>query len=274
MLQSAKNESERKKIKGNQIHGIEIRDDMFSIATTNMILRGDGQSNLICDDFFAKDPNKLQLEGGGVTVGFMNPPYSQAKDKSTAHLSELCFIRQLLDSVTVGGRIAVIVPVSAMIGKRKEDKAVKKEILKNNTLEGVISLNKNTFYRVGTVPCIAIFTAGEPQQPDKLSKFINFEDDGFEVKKHLGLVETERAKDKRQYLLDCWRDKNLDYPSKFMVKTTIEDTDEWLHSFYYYNDEIPKEIDFVNSIADYLTFEFNMVTHGKGYIFEQKDGTK
>ena len=30
--------------------------------------------------------------------------------------------------------------------------------------------------------------------------------------------------------------------------------------------------DFMNSIADYLTFEFNMVTHGKGYLFEQKGG--
>lgn len=274
MLQAAKNENERKQIKKKQIYGIEIRDDMFSIATTNMILRGDGQSNLICTDFFATDPGKVQLNGGGITVGFMNPPYSQAKDKNTANLSELCFIRQLLNCVTTGGRVAVIVPVSAMIGKTKEDKAIKKEILKHHTLEGVISLNKNTFYRVGTVPCIAVFTAGEPQTADKLSTFVNFEDDGFEVKKHLGLVETERAKDRRQYLLDCWHDKVRDYPSNFMVKTTVEDTDEWLHSFYYYNDEIPTEKDFMNSIADYLTFEFNMVTHGKGFLFEQKDGEK
>jgi type I restriction-modification system DNA methylase subunit len=202
----------------------------------------------------------------------MNPPYSQAKGKDTAHLSELCFIRHLLDSITVGGRVAVIVPVSAMIGKTKEDKAVKAEILKNHTLEGVISLNKDTFYRVGTVPCIAVFTAGESHPADKQSKFINFEDDGFEVKKHLGLVETERAKDRRQYLLDCWRGKVSDYPSSFMVETTVEESDEWLHSFYYYNDEIPTEQDFLNSIADYLTFEFNMVTHGKGYLFGEKRG--
>jgi len=39
-----------------------------------------------------------------------------------------------------------------MIGKTKEDKAVKQDILKKHTLEGVISLNKDTFYRVGTVP--------------------------------------------------------------------------------------------------------------------------
>ena len=272
MLHSAKNDAERKRIKQRQIHGIEIRDDMFSIATTNMILRGDGQSNLICDDFLSQDPGELQLKGGGVTVGFMNPPYSQAKDKNTAHLSELCFIRHLLDSVTSGGRVAVIVPVSAMIGKTKEDKAVKVEILKNHTLEGVIRLNKNTFYGVGTVPCIAVFTAGEPHPADKIAKFVNFEDDGFVVKMHLGLVETECAKDRRQYLLDCWKGKITDFPSKFMVETTVEDSDEWLHSFYYYNDEIPTEEDFLNSIADYLTFEFNMITHGRGYLFGERGG--
>lgn len=200
----------------------------------------------------------------------MNPPYSQAKNKDTANLSELCFIRHLLNSITEGGRAAVIVPVSAMIGKTKEDKAIKKEILKNHTLEGVISLNKDTFYRVGTVPCIAVFTTGIPHSAEKKSKFINFEDDGYEVKKHLGLVETERAKDKRQYLLDCWHGKIKDFPSSFMVETTVEDTDEWLHSFYYYNDEIPTEEDFLNSIGDYLTFEFNMISHDKGYLFEQR----
>ncbi|MDR0908385.1 MAG: SAM-dependent methyltransferase [Spirochaetaceae bacterium] len=269
MLRDAKDNNERKLIKQKRINGIEDREDMFAIATTNMILRGDGQSNLHCGDFFKFKTADLQLYGGGVTVGFMNPPYSQAKDKATAHLSELCFIRQLLNSITTGGRCAVIVPVSAMIGKTKEDKEVKKEILKSHTLEGVISLNKNTFYRIGTVPCAAVFTAGEPHPKDKIVKFINFEDDGFEVKKHLGLVETERAKDRKSYLLDCWRSKISDAPSNFMVETIIEDTDEWIHSFYYYNDEIPTEEDFMNSIADYLTFEFNMITHERKYLFEE-----
>ena len=110
-------------------------------------------------------------------------------------------------------------------------KQVKKEILKNHTLEGVISLNKDTFYRVGTVPCIAVFSTGEPHPKEKLVKFINFENDGFEVKKHLGLVETERARDRKQFLLDCWKGKVKEFPSSFMVETTVEDTDEWLHSF-------------------------------------------
>lgn len=272
MLHDAETESQRRDIKKNQIHGIEIRDDMFSIATTNMILRGDGQSNLVCDDFFNQNASNLQLKG--ITVGFMNPPYSQAKGKSTAHLSELSFVSHLLDCITKGGRASVIIPVSAMIGKTKEDKVIKQEILKHHTLEGVISLSKDTFYRVGVVPCIAVFTAGEQHPVDKRVKFINFEDDGFEVKKHLGLVKTERAKDRRQYLLDCWNGKLSEYPSKFMVETAVEASDEWLHSFYYYNDEVPTEQDFINSIADYLTFEFNMIAHGRGYLFKQEGGGK
>ena len=47
----------------------------------------------------------------------------------------------------------------------------------------------------------------------------------------------------------------------------MKQTDEWLHSFYYFNDEIPSDDDFFNTMADYLTFEFNMITHGKGYLF-------
>lgn len=268
MLSKAESVEERKHIKQRQIYGIEKREDMFTIATTNMILRGDGQSNLLCGDFLGYKADELQLHQP--TVGFMNPPYSQAKGKNTSNLSELSFIEHLLNSLLLGGRCVVIVPTSAMIGKTKSDKAIKSSIYKHHTLEGVISLNKNTFYGVGTVPCIAVFTAGEPHPKNKEVKFINFEDDGFIVKKHKGLVETEKAKDKKTYLLDCWFDKICDAPSSFMVKSTVKEDDEWLHSFYYYNDEIPNEEDFEKSIADYLTFEFNMITHGRGYLFEKE----
>ncbi len=54
-----------------------------------------------------------------------------------------------------------------------------------------------------------------------------------------------------------------------MVETTVEPDDEWLHSFYYFNDEIPKDEDFEKTIADYLTFEFNMIAQGRGYLFEE-----
>lgn len=263
MLKKADNDIQRKNIRQNQLHGIELRPNMFTIATTNMILRGDGKSNLINDDFLKQDSNKLQLKQA--TVGMMNPPYSQGS-KQNPDLYEIAFTEHLLNSLSVGARCAVIVPQSTMTGKSKEEAFIKENILKNHTLEGVITLNKDTFYGVGTMPCIALFTAGEPHSADKICKFINFEDDGYKVAPHIGLLETESAKDKKQHLLDVWFDR-IDSETKFCVKTTVETDDEWLHSFYYFNDEIPTEADFEKAIGDYLSFEFSMVMQNREYLF-------
>lgn len=267
MLKKADNDVQKKSIRQNQLHGIELRPNMFTIATTNMILRGDGKSNLINDDFLKQDPNKLQLKQA--TVGMMNPPYSQGSKQNT-DLYEIAFTEHLLNSLSVGARCAVIVPQSTMTGKSKEEATIKENILKNHTLEGVITLNKDTFYGVGTMPCIAIFTAGEPHPTDKVCKFINFEDDGYKIAPHIGLLETESAKDKKQHLLDVWFER-IDSETKFCVKTTVEANDEWLHSFYYFNDEIPTEADFDKTIGDYLSFEFSMIMKGKQYLFEEVD---
>ncbi len=268
MENMAENEEQKKHIKSNQLHGIEIREDMFSIATTNMILRDDGKSQLVPGNFLAMDAKELRKKK--YTVGFINPPYSQAKGKDTAHLSEIHFIEHLLNSLDDNAVCLAIVPQSSMVGKRKEDKQTKKRILEKHSLRGVITLNKETFYRIGTNPCIAIFTAHKPHDAKERVKFFNFEDDGFVINKHIGPVKTERAKERKVKLLDCWYDRD-DAETKFMVKTTIESTDEWLHSFYYFNDEIPKAQDFENSISDYLTFEFNMIMQGKNYLFENAE---
>lgn len=260
-------ETQIKNIKKHQLFGIEEQSYMFTIATTNMILRGDGKSNLENGDFLAEKSGKLQLKG--CTVGMMNPPYSMGS-KANPDLYEINFIKQLLDSLVEDGRAAVIVPQSTFTGKTKVEREKKQEIFKKHTLEGVITLNKNTFYGVGTNPCIAIFTAHNPHPKEKMCKFINFEEDGFIVSKHIGLIDNGTHKDKKQHLLDVWFGRS-EAPTKFCVETTIEDSDEWLHSFYYFNDEIPTEADFQKTIADYLTFEVNMITHGRGYLFGLDD---
>lgn len=267
MLSKTDDAAQKKNIRQKQLHGVELRPNMFTIATTNMILRGDGKSNLLNDDFFKLDAGKLQLKQA--TVGMMNPPYSQGS-KQNPDLYEMSFVEHLLDSLVAGARCVVIVPQSSMTGKTKEEQALKENILKHHTLEGVISLSKDTFYGVGTIPCIAVFTAGEPHPAEKICKFINFENDGYKVAAHVGLVETESAKDKKQHLLDVWFGR-MDAETKFCVKTTIEATDEWLHSFYYFNDEIPTEEDFIKTIGDYLTFEFSMVMQGREYLFREDD---
>ena len=265
MVKMTNDENQRRSIKRDQLFGIEQQPYMFTIATTNMILRGDGKSNLHNLDFLKQNPNQIQLKG--CTVGLMNPPYSQGTKQDPSQY-EISFTQHLLDSLAEGARAVVIIPQSSVTGKSKEEQNIKNNILRHHTLEGVITLNKNTFYGVGTNPCIAVFTAGIPHDKNHLCKFINFEDDGFVVSKHIGLEETASAKDKRQHLLDVWFGR-IGAETKFCVETTIEAEDEWLHAFYYFNDEIPSEKDFENTMADYLTFEFNMITHGRGYLFEE-----
>lgn len=204
--------SKRNSIKKDQIYGIEIHNYMFTISTTNMILRGDGKSNLENADFLKLNPSEIQLKG--CNVGMLNPPYSQGSSKNP-DLYEISFTEHLLDSLVEGGRAAVIVPQSSMTGKTNVEKEIKRSILKKHTLEGVITLNKDTFYNFGVNPCIAVFTTGIPHDKNKKCKFINFKDDGYKVAKHIGLIETPQAKDKKQYLLDVcfdclWQNKSTE----------------------------------------------------------------
>ena len=268
MIKKAKTEEQIRNIKQNQLFGIEEQSYMFTIATTNMILRGDGKSNLENKDFFKTNPHKTQLRQ--CNVGMINPPYSMGS-KDNTDLYEINFINHLLDSIIAGGKVAAIVPESTMVGGRsKFQKQMKKNLLSKNTLEGVITLNPNTFYNVGTNPCIAIFTAGIPHDKNKLVKFINFKDDGFVIKKHIGLTKTPNADDKKQNLLNMWFNDNQEFKNSICVKEKITVEDEWIHSFYYFNDDLPKNDEFENAIADYLSFEVNMINHGKSYLFGEK----
>lgn len=63
----------------------------------------------------------------------------------------------------------------------------------------------------------------------------------------------------------------MEFESRFCVETTIEPDDEWLHSFYYFNDEIPTDADFEKAMADYLVFEFSMILNNREYLFEKPE---
>lgn len=189
MLSMADSERQRKDIKKKQLHGFELQSNMFAVAAANMILRRDGNSNLECCDFLKKNPAQVQLKGA--TVGLMNPPYSQGS-KADPEQYELSFIEHLLDALTTGARAAVIVPQSSMTGKSKAEQAFKESIMKKHTLEGVITCNTDTFYGVGVNPVIAVFTAHEPHEADKVCKFIDFRDDGYVVRASGSPVEVLR----------------------------------------------------------------------------------
>lgn len=99
MLKQTDDVDEKNEIRKNRLFGIEDQSYMFTIATTNMILRGDGKSNLENKDFLKQNPSKLQLKG--CTVGMMNPPYSQGS-KQNVNLYEISFTEHLLNSIVDG----------------------------------------------------------------------------------------------------------------------------------------------------------------------------
>ncbi|MBF2420578.1 N-6 DNA methylase [Listeria seeligeri] len=267
MLKKASSEEQKQNIKQNQLFGIELQEKLFTVATTNMILRGDGKSNLQLADMFTKTEEEMQKKQ--INKILFNPPYSQAKTKELSHLSELSFIHHALDMLVYGGKLAVIIPQSTMVGKTKKDKALKKEILEKHTLDYVITLNKNTFYGVGVNPCIAIFTAGKPHFKQKKVRFFNFEDDGYVVRKHIGLIpDGVLPEEKRKYLLDNINGDVYDIQNEFVVSSIVTAEDEWLHSYFYFNNEIPNEEVFEQVVADYLLFKLDMKLHGRGDMFE------
>ncbi|HAP4929224.1 TPA: N-6 DNA methylase [Enterococcus faecalis] len=269
MLHDAKTDAEKQNIRQNQLFGIELQEKLFTVATTNMILRGDGKSNLQLADMFSISGKEMREKG--ITKILFNPPYSQAKSKDLHHLSELSFIQHALEMIEEGGKLAVIVPQSTMVGKTRKDKDKKETILKNNTLESVITLNKDTFYGIGVNPCIAIFTAGRQHPDNKQVLFVNFVDDGYSVKKHIGLVPDGSAKIKRSKLINLIRGNYFELDNKFYVRSTVTAEDEWLYSYFYFNDEIPKPEAFEKTVQDYLAFKFDQTIHGRGYLFEDEE---
>ncbi|PVX35266.1 N-6 DNA methylase [Janthinobacterium sp. 78] len=273
------NETTRNDIRKNRLHGIELQDKLFAIGTTNMILRGDGKANFRRDSIFEAPMHEMRGDkfddkgnlvlGHGFTKVLLNPPYSQAKDGTTRHLSELAFIEKALSFLNPGGRLAAIVPQSAMVGKTTEDKSRKASILSKHSLDAVITMNNATFADSGVSvhPVIALFTAGRAHSKDAKVKFINFQNDGYKVQKNRGLTDDGTASSRRKHLLEVLRGDTVDDTS-FIVRSEITAADEWQHSYFYFNDQPPSVEDFMTTIADYLAWQVDMHAHGYGDLID------
>lgn len=276
MADKSLNEKEKNEkifdIKQNRLFGIEVDSKLFAIATTNMILRGDGKSNLHRDDMF--HIKKRSLTSNKITKLLMNPPYSQAKKSTSKNESEMHFILRALDFMEDGGQAVFIVPQSTMTngprGVRKADYLeLKKELLESNKIDAVITMNGQTFYPKATDTVICVITKGIPQK-DNRTLFYNFKDDGYKLNHHLGMLPDGSEIDKKKRLLDVYFDK-IDVDTSLAVKHKISAEDEWLHSFFYFNDRIPEREDFLKSISEYLTYEFKMKVDGRSYLFEEEN---
>ena len=197
---------------------------MYSIAFSNLYLRNCNTDNLLCNSFFKVKVNDLGSKG--FSVGMINPPYSQGSAKNP-ELYEINFILRMMDCLAPGGRGIAIVPQSTMFGNSKAESKTKRLLLERHTLEGVITLNNQTFFGVGVNPCICVFTAGEPHTKDKLVKFIDFSDDGYVVELKQGLVASRSAKEKKKHLLQIWNEEIED--DSMCAKCTVGPNDDWIY---------------------------------------------
>lgn len=69
-------EEERESVKQSQIYGIEYENGAFGLSSTNMLIHGDGNSNIIPDSMF----NRADwIKHANINVVLMNPPYNATK---------------------------------------------------------------------------------------------------------------------------------------------------------------------------------------------------
>lgn len=160
-------------IKAEQLLGLEILPEIYMLAVLNMILMGDGSSNILnqnsIDDFsgeyaFKKDKTKFPAD-----VFILNPPYSAAGNG-------MVFVEKALNMMHKG-YAAVIIQDSAGSGKASE---FNRRILKRHSLIASIKMPTDLFIGKSSVQTsIYVFKANEAHHAKLAVKFIDFSNDGY-----------------------------------------------------------------------------------------------
>ena len=241
------NDKEIDAIKRNQLYGVESDDDIYTLAIANMIVRGDGKSNIVFGDCF--NPKIIKdLESKQLTVGLINPPYSQ-KDHT-----ELEFVQNMLDLLVPGGTGVVVVPMSCAIGTKF--KTEREKLFKNHTLKAVFSMPDDIFYsnNASTNVCVMVWIAHKPHDSTKQTFFGYYKDDGFVKAKKLGRIDKfNRWESIKQEWLDLY--ENLDVKDGLTAKRPVKWDDEWLCEAYMETDYSNlKQSDFEQTVKNYLAY--------------------
>src|SRR3989344_3782454 len=181
-----KDKKEFENFKQNGIYGIEEQDPIISLAIVNMIFRGDGKTNMIEGNCFnkwltvKKENGKIKADYldknkedriRPITKVMINPPFSQDK-------KEFEFIEQALDQMQDGGILFCVLPVGALV---KQAKFIqwRKEMLKKNTLLGVVTFPTDLVYPVGTHTLGIYIKKGLPHNKNRNVLWIKVDKDGF-----------------------------------------------------------------------------------------------
>ena len=276
-------------VKKEHIYGIEVEEKAYGLSTTNMLIHGDGNSNIKFGSCF---DCKAFIKSANPDIVLMNPPYNakpigiperykknwgKAKDGKEDPTKGLVFIHYLSDVIAEINKerennddqrktvkLAVLLPVSAAIGTSKIIENEKIEMLKNNTLEAVFTLPNEIFYPGASASaCCMLFTLGKPHK--KADGTVNetffgyCKEDGFKKKKNLGRIEQfdENNNSKWKVIEEEWlylynNKKSIDGKS---ATATVDGKSEWLCEAYMKTDYSKlSEKDFQQSLNNYLAY--------------------
>ena len=247
-------------IKTEQLLGLEVLPSIYMLAVLNMILMGDGSTNILNKDSLRNFDGKYGFgktkEKFPATAFILNPPYSAAGNG-------MIFVKKAL-SMMNKGYAAVIIQSSAGTGKATE---INKEILKNNTLLASIKMPNDLFVGKSSVQTyIYVFQVAQAHEKDNVVKFINFTEDGYtrtnRKKSSVNLKDTNNAKERYQEVVDLvkYGKKKLHYLSENdYYEGTIDPQNgaDWNQSAPI--DTTPTEEDFKKTVADYLSWKVSAI---------------
>ena len=244
------------RIKAEQLLGLELLSSIYMLAILNMILMGDGSSNILNKNSFTDFDGKYGF--GKHNTPFpadafvLNPPYS-------AEGNGMNFVERALNMMNKG-YAAIIIQNSAGSGKARD---INKRILQRNTLIASVKMPIDLFLGKSSVQTnIYVFKVAEKHDPKQIVKFIDFSNDGYtrtnRKKASNNLRDTDRAKERYDELVNLvhYGKQHLNiFTEKEYYEDTIDPTNggDWNKSAPI--DTHPTLADFKKTVADYLAWE-------------------
>ncbi|MGP1403773.1 MAG: N-6 DNA methylase [Catonella sp.] len=252
-------------IKAEQLLGLEVLSNIYMLAILNMILMGDGSSNILnmnsLTDFDGKYGFGEVDKDFPATAFVLNPPYS-------AKGNGMIFVEKALAMMNKG-YAAIIIQSSAGSGKAID---YNKKILERNTLLASIKMPGDLFLGKSSVQTyIYVFRVGEAHQKDEIVKFIDFSNDGYErtnrKKASSNLKDIDRANERYQEIADLVRfgkSKLNIFTEKEYFEGHIDPKNgaDWNQTAEI--DTRPTLKDFKKTVADYLAWEVSNLLKGQG----------
>jgi len=240
---------EKEQIKEN-LFGIESQNKIYNLVVTNMIIRGDGKSNLYNTSCFDKGKleNKDKIEAivkNKCNIGFLNPPYSQDD------YSEGEFVFHLLNLISKGGKSVVIVPLHLAIGSKFRQ--IRESLLKKHTLKAVMTMPSDLFFNnnSGSHTCIMVWISHEPHQGK--TWLANWQDDGFTVFKKKRIERDNQWISIKNKWLKMYR--NQEEIKGISILTNLDKNKSWLPEdhFPFDYEKLNNEY-FQEGVRDYLGY--------------------